>query len=537
MRGVLSFRRVVLACAAMVLVATAIPGVAGASSVPAAKKPVSGGQLTIGIAFEVATLDPVRGTIGAASTGGDRMLLVYGSLMTYNSKTGVIAPGLAESATSPDGQVWTLKLRPNLKFTDGTPLDADAVIFNYNRLKDPANTFGGIAQVSQIQKMTAVDATTVEFRLIQPNGSFAMVFTDIGGAMISPTAFKADPAGFGRKPVGAGPFIMKEWVRDQQITFVRNPDYWDKPRPYLDTIVERIIPNRTTMASLLQQGQLDVIHQATTVELKVATDNPKSLTAWDPTKANGDFGMMCNVERVPCTDVRFREALSLAFDMNNAKQVFLPTVDFPAKTLVCPPWGPNSPYCAKDVKVKYDPTKAKKLIDAVKADGINTDITFMFNTDGSAGPGVGEWVQQQLAKIGVNVTLQTVPTASQYVTLKNAHNFQTTIITTPTTIDMSARFYNDWHSSGGTGGGTDNANANNAKLDVALEKGRNSVKLEDRIAGMQDAQRIMAKEFLVMWQFPYVAGNITKPTVHLAPYQTINDYLFRYEQVWVSGTK
>ncbi len=537
-----SGRRQGLSAFALALVLTAMTSTvavvssAAATRSAAAAKPVSGGTLTIGTTFEVNTLDPVRGTVGATSTGGDRMMFVFGTLMKFNSKTGAIIPGLAESATSPDGQTWTLKLRPNLKFSDGTPLDADAVIFNYTRFKDPANTFAGISLVSQISKMTAVDPTTVEFRLLQPNGSFGVVFTDIAGAMGSPTAIKADPRNWGQKPVGAGPFLMKEWVRDQQITFVRNPNYWDKPRPYLDSIVERIIPSRATLASVLQAGQVDVVHQASTTELKVATDNPKSLAAWNATKTNGGFATVCNLDRVPCNDVRFREALSLAFDLKLAKQVFLVGVNYPANTLVCPPFGPGNPNCAKDIKVKYNPTRAKKLIDEVKADGISTDITYTFNSDGSAGAGLGEWVQQQLAKIGVSVTIQSILSPA-YVALQSTRAFQTAILTTPTVADMPGRFYNDWHSVGGTNGGIDRASANNAQLDVALEKGRNSVKLEDRIAGMQEAQRIIAKNFLVMPMFPYLGGNIRKTTVHLPSYVSTDDFIWRYDEAWIAGTK
>ncbi len=528
-------RALLVGLATGLTVVSALPGVSQART-GAAAKPQTGGTLTIGTNYEITTLDPVRATLGSPSSGTDRMLLVFGTLMRFNSKNETIIPGLAESVTTTDAQTWTLKLRPNVKFSDGTPLDADAVIFNYQRFQDPANTFAGIGLVSQISKMTKVDPLTVEFKLVQPNGSFAIVFTDAAGAMGSPAAIKADPKTWGQKPVGAGPYLMKEWIRDQQITFVRNPNYFDKPRPYIDTIVEKIYKEVTTLAQTLQAGTLDAVHTGNAVLLKAATDSPKTLRAWDPAKTNGAISLACNLDRPPCNDIRYREALSLSFDTNLGKRVFLPDVKYPSKEFVCPPWGTASPFCAKDVKIRFNPARAKKLFDEVRADGISTDLTYTFNREGVLGPSQGEWIQQQLAKVGVKVEVRSVSNTESTL-IATRKEFQAKDIANPTTTDMSTRFYNDWHSSGGIGGGRDVANLNNAQLDVALEKGRNSLKLADRIAGMQEAQRIMAKNFLVMWLYPYVAGNVYKKTVHLPDWVDPNAYLPRYDEAWIDSNK
>ncbi len=518
------------------LLAVTSPGIASARGASAGK-PVMGGTLTIGMTNEVASLDPVRQVIGGITTGGDRAFMVYGTLLKVNSKTGAIIPGLAESVTSQDAQTWTLKLRPNVKFSDGTPLDADAVIYNMNRFKDPANAFSGIATVSQIAKMTAIDPTTVEFKLAQPNGSFAMAFTDTVGAMGSPTALKADPKGFGLKPVGAGAFILKEWIRDSQATYVRNPNYFDKPRPYIDTIIAKIIPDPKVLATALKAGTIDVIHAANSIDaLPVASADPKNFRGFDSTKVSGGIGLACNLEKVPCNDVRYREALSLSFDFKNAKEVLLPGVPYASDTLRCMPFGPGSPLCAKDVKVKYNPTRAKKLFDEVRADGINTDFNYVWNPVSTTGQVNGEWIQQQLAKVGVKVELRGVPTAD-YLTITNTHAFQGSIVYNPPATDMVPRFYNDWHSVGGPNGGRDVPNLNNAELDVALEKGRNSVKLEDQIAGFQEAQRIIAKNFLVMWIYPQLLGVVSKRTLQLPADVNPNAAIYRYENAWIQPSK
>ncbi len=503
------------------------------AATPAASTPKAGGTWTVGTQFEIATLDTLRTT--NTSNGLDRSVLVFDTLMKLDSKTGAIIPGLAQSVTTTDAQTWTLKLRPNLKFSDGTPLDADAVIFNYQRFKDPASAYSGVATVAQIAGMTATNSTTVDFKLAQPNGSFPLVLTDAAGQMASPTAVKADPRNFGQKPVGAGPYLLKEWVRDQQSTFVRNPNYFDAPRPYIDTIVYRVLNDANTMTSSLKAGDIDAIHGAQAGQAKFASDDPKAFRASDPTKGSGAFGFGCNLERTPCNDARFREAVSLAFDFKLVKQVFLADYAYPGKALQCPPFGPGNPFCAKDQKVKFDPARAKKLIDAVKADGINTDITFVFIP--SSTPALGEFVQQQLAKLGVNVAVRAMAVA-EYVTASNAHNFQTAVVYNSPAAEMGTRYYNDWHSTGGPNAGRDVLNLVNAQLDVALERGRNSVKLADRIDGFQTAQRVIARDFLVQWISPQLQPVIFRSTLQLPSYVNQDQVPFiRYTDAWIKGGK
>ncbi len=512
---------------ASTLTASALPRVA------AAAKPVKGGTLTIGVANEAGTMDPVKLTLYGTTTGTDRAFLVYGSLLNINSKTGQMLPGLAQSLTSPDGQIWTLKLRPNLKFSDGTPLDADAVIFNFERFLDPASAFVSRSAVVQISKMTRIDPTTVEFKLTQPNGSFPIPFSDVVGMMASPTAVKADPRGWGQRPVGAGAYLMKEWVRDQQMTFVRNPNYYDAPRPYIDTIVFKLIPSRATLSTALKLGDVDVVHSAEpTTDLQVALADRKTFRPYEPSQISGATGMTCNLEKPPCDDIRFRRALAMSFDYESAKQVNLATIPISEKRFQCPPFGPGSPYCAKDVWARYNPKKARQLFDEVRADGISPDFVYTWNSQSAAGPASGEWVQQSLAKVGVKVTIRPV-TTPEIGPITTAGSFQTAIASHSPSVDPTARYYNDWHSVGGPNGGRDIARLNNAELDVALEKGQKSLKLEDRIAGIQEAQRIIDKNAFVVWHFPLLLGVVSRRTLQLPQYVNPNARDYRYEEAWI----
>src|SRR5262249_8310691 len=146
--------------------------------------------------------------------------------------------------SSPDASVWTIKLRPGLQFSDGTPLDAAAVVTNWDRHKVPALASACSSTVGAMGTYVARDATTVVVTLPAPRVSFPTQLAGCLAFIESPAAIAKFGVNYGTSPettVGAGPFILKEWIRGSSMTFVRNPSYWDKPRPYLDTIVWKAV--------------------------------------------------------------------------------------------------------------------------------------------------------------------------------------------------------------------------------------------------------------------------------------------------------
>src|SRR5690606_28951078 len=120
-----------------------------------------------------------------------------------------IEPRLAVSLTSEDPTTWVLRLRPGVTFTDGSPLDAEAVKFNWERFRDPEQASPYASVVDQISKLTAIDATTLRIDLTSPNATLDTVIAQTPLNLIgSPTAIEADPAAFARRPIGAGAFTV-----------------------------------------------------------------------------------------------------------------------------------------------------------------------------------------------------------------------------------------------------------------------------------------------------------------------------------------
>src|SRR5690606_544132 len=110
--------------------------------------------LVIGTSRPYPSLDPTTITFASPSTGGHAAIAIMGSLLTWDSVNSEIRPGMAESIETEDGQTWTLTLREGVEFTDGTPYDAAAVIFNLERFKDPETKSPAIGQASQIVNLT-----------------------------------------------------------------------------------------------------------------------------------------------------------------------------------------------------------------------------------------------------------------------------------------------------------------------------------------------------------------------------------------------
>ncbi len=523
-----------LAVVGVVVAATLTPATASGGT-PAAAKPTKGGTLTVGVELEMPSFSLFPQRIGSLTQGGDRTWAIFGSLLRVDPKTNAPVPYMAESMTTNDGgRTWTMKLKPNIKFTDGTPFNAAAVVFTYKLLQDPKNSFLSANVVNAARTVTAVDDLTVQWVLNEPEGSFNQIFTDIPGVVISPTAYQAaaTPTAFWAKPVGAGPFMLKDWVRDQTMTMVKNPTYFDKPKPYLDQLVFKVIPDRTTQMNLLNQKQIDMLLLARGAAINEAQKN-KEMQVTDPTKTSGSYGLLPNNDRAPGNNATFREALMYAFDPKASNQVLNGGLVYPGD-LRCMPFGPANAVCAKDVVERYDPKKAQKLFDKFRADGGNPDFTFLYNNPG--GCECGEFIQQQLAKYGVKVTLRGVPTA-QYTQIRTAKDFQVTLIIQPIATYPEIRFYDTYHSAGGVRGGQDVASLNNAALDAAMEKGRYSPKRADQIAGWQDAQRIYQKSFVGPWLVPQPLATITYKYVNLGPEQTINSTTPRFDGIWVTNKK
>lgn len=206
----------------------------------------AGGTITITYKDDVATLDPA---IGYDWQNWSMIKSIFDGLMDYVPGTTTLRPGLAESyEISPDGLVYTFKLRAGVKFHNGREMTADDVKYSLDRTTNPetlspgAGFFGSIAGFDKagpdgLSGVEVVDPLTVRITLARPDATFLHVMALNFASVVPKEAVDAAGGDFGKQPVGTGAYKLAEWTLGQRLVFEKNADYWRDGVPYLDSIV------------------------------------------------------------------------------------------------------------------------------------------------------------------------------------------------------------------------------------------------------------------------------------------------------------
>jgi peptide/nickel transport system substrate-binding protein len=319
-------------------------------------------------------------------------------------------PGLAERwDISDDGRTYTFHLRQGVTFHDGTPFDAQAVKFNFNRMLDenhPQHDTGPFPLAfffSAIKQTEVVDAHTVRLHLKEP---FAPLLSNLAyptGLMVSPTAVKKYGKEFGRHPVGTGAYRFAEWQSNTKVTVERNPAYWDGS-PKLQAVIFRPITDANTRVTEMLAGGLDLM-------VEVPPDAVAVFQRAGTFKLSEQVGphlwfLILNTREPPFSDKRVRQAVNYAID----KQALVTNV-LQGTATVATSVVPAAFEWAYDDTLKpypYDPDKARQLIRDAGADG--KTVGFMVAEGGSgmlAPVPMGTAIQADLAKVGLKAEIRT----------------------------------------------------------------------------------------------------------------------------------
>ncbi len=263
-----------------------------------------------------------------------------------------------------DGQTITFHLRQGVKFHDGTPYNARAHEFNLEWALDPKNSVIWSSQINSIDRVDALDDYTLQ---IHTSRVYAPIITNLGlrsGLAFSPTAFqKAGRDGFATKPVGTGPFMVKEWVPGSYIDFERFQDYWNRGKPYLDGWQWQEIPDERVRAAGFRTGQLDMIELGSgAVEpLTTArgTRGAKELKGY-----SGPTYDHFNASRAPFNDKRVRCALQMAMDRDAWNKAIANGEGTPYRGQMVPinHWAAFV-VPEEEFPYRYDPEKARQMIE------------------------------------------------------------------------------------------------------------------------------------------------------------------------------
>ena len=367
--------------------------------------------------------------IGADQTGMDPqtvqnnesgfvMSTIYDSIVNYKPGSSEVGPGLAESWTiSPDGKVYTFKIRRGVKFHDGTPMNARTVAEDIDRAINPNNpcyvlnrkgvdtyddfTFGS-AKDGTVAKMDVVDDYTLRFTLPQPNAPFLSSLAMVWQGIVSPVATKKYNCDAGQHPVGTGPFKFVEAVRNDHITVEANADYWGG-RPKVARIIFKIVPESATRMLMLERNQVQILADVPPSDYPRVTGNAQLKIYRQPGLTILGVGMSNDVG--PLQDKRVRQAMNYAVDKDAINKGLYGGATTAAQGMPAVLWGYN-----KSVQsYPYDPAKAKALMtEAGYPNGFPVDMMVYANPRGYnpiGGAKLGEAVQGYLTKVGVDVKI------------------------------------------------------------------------------------------------------------------------------------
>jgi peptide/nickel transport system substrate-binding protein len=223
--------------------------------------PVMGGSITVGVFSPPQGFDPIMSSSAHGTIGGMELMALYDTVVSWDPKTGAYVPRTAKSfEPNGDHTVWTLTLKPGIKFTDGTDYNADAVKFNVERHTQPTSRSSSRVILSSfIKSIEVADPLTVKFTLTRSWTGFPFLFTRDVGLIASPTAINAAGQAFNSTPgkAGAGPFMLKSVKPGESMVFEKNPNYYGGAVP-LDSIT--FVPTTAGAAAALDSlnsGTLD----------------------------------------------------------------------------------------------------------------------------------------------------------------------------------------------------------------------------------------------------------------------------------------
>lgn len=335
-----------------------------------------------------------------------------------------------------DGDVWTFTLRPDVKFSDGTPLTSEDVLFTYDRVAKVPNSPSSYAlYLSTIEKVEAPDSHTVR---ITTKGPSPVLLANLSLVPIMSKKAASGPAPEGKTTVelnrgdgliGTGPYKFVSWQRGAEIVLDRNPHYWGKA-PAWDKVIYRPITNSAARVAALLAGDVDVIEDPPTDD-QARLKNDKKLYLQETPSVRVIYlalnqgkelpkGMSGTGEKNPLTDKRVREALSLALDRKAIVDRIMDGAGLPAANLLpYPAFGTSKEYATAPAA---DPAKAKKLLaEAGYPDGFAMSLG---SPDGryTNDKRIAQVVAAMWARIGVKTSVETMA-APVFFKQRNAYAF------------------------------------------------------------------------------------------------------------------
>lgn len=453
--------------------------------------------LRIGRPIDAISLDPF---VETTAPGVWVYNNIYESLLVLDYDM-TLKPQLATKWEQIDELTWRFYLRKGVKFHDGTPFNAEAVKFTFDRALNPQKPARFANIVGPIESVKIVDEYTVDIKTKKPYApilsSMTMVYV-VG--ILSPTAVQKWGEDYGRHPVGTGPFKFEEWKTNEYISLVRNDEYWGE-KPKLDRIIFKVIPEEGSRQLAYDTGEIDMLLRPAPAELPRLKSDAKTVVAQAPGLRIVYVGFNCN--GAPFNDARVRKAIAHLIDVEAINKYVTE-----GATLVPKGYLPTGVFGFLETGIyRPDPEKAAQLLqDAGYRKG--SDGTWVtpdgkpFRVSFWAPQGrelkdreIAEAIQSQLQKAGVQVDLR-IWEWGQYLAAFKQEPYQMFMLGwTNMTGDADYNLWQLFHGSNWADvAGANRFRYKNPKVDELLDRAQVSNDPAVRKSAYEEAQRILFEE-------------------------------------------
>jgi peptide/nickel transport system substrate-binding protein len=471
-----------------------------------AATPRTGGSLTYGTDSEEQGFDP---TTAEWDENGYMYGMTVFDPLTAVSNTGEVVPYLAQSVT-PNGDYtsWTITLRPNVLFHDGSPLDAAAL--NANFQKTAGSLLTGAVFSQFVKDATPTGPLTLRLDMKSSMVTLPYYLSSQVGYMAAPSMLN-NPNGT-EHPVGTGPFVFTAWVPNTHFTATRNHRYWRPGYPYLDAITYKPIVDETSRSEALQLGSIDMLNTASPQTIVQFRGKHQWSYVDDSTGVVGEPTVSCiqmNCGTAPFNDKNARVAMAKSYTQGIITRTFGLGVTSPVNS----PFVQGTPYYSKTSYPGYDPEGAKSAVRAYEKDhGQPLSFTLSYIPDPNV-ERVAYYLQQRYQDAGMHVTLAVVE-QNELIDIAVAGKYQAVTwrqfgVTNP---DLNYVFWSD-ATVNDSGLSLNIARNRDPRIQSALVAGRESPVAADRVKAYQQIGEYLAQDLPYTWLGRTVWAAVANPKV------------------------
>jgi len=464
--------------------------------------------MTFGLSFTVDTLDP-----GATTFSGVEIIdgHVFDTLVKQQP-LGTFHPSLATDWTvNEDATEYTFNLREDVTFHDGTPFNAEAVKFTFDRIVDPeTNSQMAFSFIGPYMESEVVDEYTITVRFSSPNAAFLDGLSHPQLGPVSPAAVEelGDDWGFSGI-VGTGPFVFESYTPDSEVVLVKNPDYnWGTEEVFgmtgpanIDRLIFKLIPEPSTRLAALESGEVDMIDAVPGLDVQ-RIDESEDFVLSQYDQAGHGYSLMFNHQKAPTDELAVRQAIVQAIDVEIMQDIVYEGLGQQAcSALTSVMFGWTDVYCQQ---LPYDPEAAGEILDEAgwvmneetgfrERDGETLTIEH-WSPDRPLNAATAQFLQEDLTAIGIDFQINLADIAAYLETVRaGEHNTQQWW---DTQTDPDGVFRTLFHSSN-AGGGTNRNNYVDEDMDMMIDEAVGIGDLEARAAAYAEIQQKIADEVVM----------------------------------------